>query len=616
MAEAQENYIESSYMQDIQKELNDIPSAKVHDVYFSNALSMINTIKNFSSEMYFNTLISWKINFDWLKKNEKRNIQSYTIQYIQDKQNKANVLDNYLKYDSNIPDWIKETIEKTYHHEEIWEYELEWYFKAHDIITFGKEINGENWDGSNIEQDNPNMYKICTWSFFSEEQFITKFNKLNENRILENQNIMGKVNFDNFDISWNIENLGIRKRKNNFYIWDQPLSSDLLLSKQCILDYIRNSSNFNYVTEDEFQNDLKNNKIINHFKQEIPKFESKLKNFWLKDEDENYNFHESGLQFYKEYKLASKKDILNAFEKWNYGKLGKINHHILENIKHYKLWEIMNLLEIQEDDIPDLREQKARLIYLLNHGLFRSFQLEIWAIDSNLSMFNDTATLWEKTLTALQEKIKWYKSEKSPEFFQLLEDINNIKIDIDWALKDPYIKEELNSYERIWNVTYVINMFKSIFIHRLKNGDCDYKNFKNIDTFKHQIAYILATLHHESRYQHDAHRKESSFYWFGQINGEYTSFWTNFIQQSWIQFENRNSKDINFIWQPEGFLDREISKFTFVYGLSYWLFSSGWNLDKYINDEKKDYEGARKIEAGDFAQKYVDAAKIWENYIK
>lgn len=598
MAEVQENYVESNYIQNIKKELNEIPSMKVHEINFSDTLSEINKLKNISSEMCFNTLISWKLNFDWLKKNEKRNIQSHTIQYIQNKQNKANVLDNYLKYESSIPDWIKETIEKTYHHEEIWEYELEWYFNTHDIITLGKEINGKIWDGSNIDQDNPNMYKICKWNFFSEEQFITKFNELNEKRRSWNQIMMGNVNFDKFDV-WNLD---IHKIKNKFYIWDEIITDRLLLSNQLILNYIRNSSDFNYANDNEFKNDL----------QYIPKgqiniFESKLKNPGLKDENENYNFHESGLQFYKEYKLASKKDILNAFEKWDYEKLEK---------KHNKLWEIMDLLEIQEDDIPDLREQKARLIYLLNHGLFRSFQLEIWAINSNLSMFDNQATLWESTLKALQEKIKWYKSEKSPEFFQLLEDINNIEIDIDWALKDPYIKKELNSDERIWNLKYVINMFKSIFIHRLKNGDCDYKKFNKIDSFKHQIAYILATLHHESRYQHNAHTEGKAFYWFGQINGKYTTFWTKFIQQSWIQFENRNSKDINFIWQPTGFLDREISKFTFVYGLSYWLFSSGWNLDKYINDEKKDYNGARDIEAWKFASIYVDAAKTWEKYIK
>lgn len=598
MAEVQENHIESSYTQNIKKELNEMHSAEAHDVNFSNTLSTINAIKNFSSALYFNTLISWKLNFDWLKKDKKKDVQDSTIQYIQDKENKENVLDSYLKYGNNVPDWIKKIIENTYSHEEIWEYELEWYFNTQNIITFGKEINGENWDGSNIDPKDPNLYRICTWSFFSEEQFISKFNELNEKRKSWNQIMMENVNFDKFDI-WNLD---IHKIKNQFYIWDEIITDRLLLSNQLILDYIRNSSDFNYANDNEFKNDL----------QYIPKgqiniFESKLKNSGLKDENENYNLHESGLNFYKEYKLANKKDILNAFEKGDYEKLEK---------KHYKLGEIMNLLEIQEDDIPDLKEQKARLIYLLNHGLFRSFQLEIWAIDSNLSMFKDTATLWEKTLTALQEKIKWYKSEKSPEFFQLLEDINNIEIDIDWALKDPYIKEELNSDERIWNVKYVINMFKSIFIHRLKNGDCNYEKFKNIDTFKHQIAYILATLHHECRYQHDAHTKGSSFYWFGQINGKYTTFWTKFIQQSWIQFENRNSKDINFIWQAKGFLDREISRFTFVYGLSYGLFSSGWNLERYITDEKKDYKGARDIEAWNFASIYVDAAEIWEKYIK
>jgi hypothetical protein len=129
------------------------------------------------------------------------------------------------------------------------------------------------------------------------------------------------------------------------------------------LDYIRDSSDFNYATDDEFKNDLQ---YIST--EQINKFESKLKNSGLKDEDENYNLHESGLNFYKEYKLANKKDILNAFEKGDYEKLEK---------KHYKLGEIMNLLEIQEDDISDLKEQKARLIYLLNHGQFRLFQLEI-----------------------------------------------------------------------------------------------------------------------------------------------------------------------------------------------------------------------------------------------
>ena len=597
MVETNENYIVSKEVPSEEESVENIPDSDVMKILFPDVdiLLDISNIPIQTSQLLFDGIMTWSFDFDNQKKDEKIKITETITQYIKNPTTKEYVLNQYIKNLSNTPKWLEPIITSTYSREDIWEQELLLYFNENtDIVTMWKDIIWPDWDWNNID-NNIDISATCPCVFLTEEQFVKEFNKFNHHRKEWNINMMRNIDFSNIDL-WD---LGVYKRKGKFYIWDKLITDESLLSNQKILDYINNSHKFSYVTDNELKNDLQ---FIPNW--QINLLRENIKNLELKDEDENYNLHESGLNFYKEYKLADKKDILNAFENWDYEMLEK---------KHNKLQEIMNLLEIQEDDIPDLKEEKARLIYLLNHGLFRSFQLEVWAIPSNLSMFDNKAVLWESTLNALYKHLNRYNTEKSPEFFQLLEDIKNINVDIDWALQNSKISEELNNDQKISNVSYVVDMFKYIFIQRVKNGTCD---IKNIESFKHQIAYILATLHHECRYQHDAHRKWSSFRWFGQINGKYTTFWTNFIQQSWIEFENKNSKDINFKWQAEGFLDREISRFTFVYGLSYGLFSSGWNLDRYINDEKTDYLGARRIEAGDFAPRYVDMAKIWENYIK
>ena len=197
MAEVQDNYIETKNILYSPKELDEINAS---DINFSDTIDAINTVnavlefKQKATELQFNNIVSWQIDFDSIKKNDKKDIQESIIQYIKNPSNKNNVLDKYLQYGNNIPDWINKIVEDTYTQEEIWKYELEWYFNTHEIIALWKEIYWENWNGSNISWTSPEVSNMCPWIFFSEWQFTTEFNRRNTERINNNINNIKALN--------------------------------------------------------------------------------------------------------------------------------------------------------------------------------------------------------------------------------------------------------------------------------------------------------------------------------------------------------------------------------------------------------------------------------------
>lgn len=615
MAEIQENRIESSYTQDIKKELNDIPSARVHDVKFSDTLSAINAIKDVSAELYFNTLISWKLNFDWLKKDEKNNIQYYTTLYIQDKQNKENVLDNYLKHENKIPDWIKKIIENTYSHEEIWEYELKWYFNTQDIISWWKEINGENWDGSNIYPNNPNIYKICTWSFFSEEQLITKFNELNEERTRNNENYV--LNIDVYKIIE--ENLNVTKAKWILYINGEAVTDNSILFNEDYINLITNSEALHVANKDELKNIL--------HRLYTPEDDAYIyKNIYdrAKESNENYIFHDTWLNFMTELELKDEETILS-----NFIKNTKPNQSIEEaRANNPDLPKIMAELVIKEDDTPDTKYEKSKLIYLLNNGLFRWFLMAIdclkpGGVDSEKSspyLKADKAYNW------LQKHLNRYQKEKNETFYQLISDIGNLKINFNSdIIKHSTLKPALRIWPHLrnpwtkWDIEQIVGLAKSFFIQRIKDGQT---TNTNIETYKNQLAYILATMQFECRYNYAAVYK-NIYYWYWQINGWYTWLREIFAQGSWLDIWLRGNKGNPIVWPDikvtkDLFTDKNFAGYAFVYGLTYWHLSNQWNLDDYINDnniKNPDYKGARRVEAGVYSPGYDAVAKEWRKII-
>lgn len=196
MVEIQNTPTETSDKEYYQKELDKISDKEAsNDINFSNTLTAFLNITKGTPEILFNSIISRKINIEVFKKTEKDAILRITEEYIQNKSNKENVLNKYLQHFVSIPKWISRSIESTYSPEEIWEYELQSYFKKHDIISIGKEICGENWDGSNMDKNNPEISNTCPWCFFTLEQFIWEFNKKNNERINNNLN-----NLDGLDL--------------------------------------------------------------------------------------------------------------------------------------------------------------------------------------------------------------------------------------------------------------------------------------------------------------------------------------------------------------------------------------------------------------------------------
>jgi len=629
MAEAQDNYIESKDISYSPKELDEINTPDINFSDTIDALNAINTALEFKHraiELQFNNIISWQIDFDSIKKNDKKDIQENITQYIKNTSNKDNVLNKYLQYENNAPDWMKKIIENTYTQEEIWEYELEWYFSTHEIIALWKEINGESWDGSNIDPKDPNLYRICTWSFFSEEQFISKFNELNEERIRNNTNYIW--NIDVYQIVK--ENLDVRKAKWILYLKDSAVTDNSIIFNENYVNLIMNIEALNVVNKDEVKNILQT--------LYTPEDDENIyQNIYKETEEsnENYIFHDTWLNFMTELELKDEETILS-----NFIKNTKPNESI-ENARanNPDLPKIMAELVIKETDNPDIKHEKSRLIYLLNNGLFRWFLMAInclkpGGVDSEKS---SPYLKGGEAYDGLQKHLNRYQTEKDENFFELINDINNLNInfnsDIIKHSKLPAnlrIWPHLNNPWTKWDIQQVIGLAKSFFIQRIKdwqntyiNKNWEIKRNTNIETYKNQLAYILATMQFECGYNYAAISSSKKYRWYWQIYKGYTWLREIFAQGSWLDIWLKDNEWKAIIWSDikvtEDLLtEKNFSGFAFVYWLTYWHLSNQWNLDKYINDsnvKNPDYDGARSIEAGKPSDNYKTLANEWKKII-
>lgn len=614
MVERQDSYVEESDIQSSQEDLSKLSDKEASTgIKFPDSeaiLGMALEVSNMIPEMIFNNIISWELDFDSLTKDEKINVQETTTKYIQNPSNKSSVLDKYIQYWKNFSVWVWNTIESTYSFDQIREYEVQSYFEENDIMAIWKEINGNNWDGSNIDQNNPKISEICAWSFFTLEQFITQFNKLNEDRISNNTDYLKTIDPHTL-IS---EKLNIKKEKWILYINGKIISNNSIIWNEDFINAIMDNQILNVANENEVKNMLQN-----MYTKEYD--ENLYKEIYDKTEEsnENFKFHGTWLNFMTESELKDEATILENLKKniWS-----KDNIDLLKS-KNQDLPKIMAELVIKEDDTPDLKYEKSKLIYLLNNGLFRWFLLAIDSLDqsgvnccsSSPYLKNDVAYNW------LLKHLNRYQKEKNEEFYQLIDDINNININFSSELiKNTSIEDHLRNPNKKNNIEQVVDLAKWFFIQRIKDWQT---TNTNIETYKNQLAYILATMELESGYNYAAKSPSWKYRWYGQIDHGYTQLRTIFAQWSWLDIWIKDKSGNAVVWSDikitdASFTEKNFSAFAFIYGLTYWHLSNQGNLDRYINDNNvnnPDYAGARKVEAWVNSPKYTKLTKLWREII-
>lgn len=619
--------VDNGTEKDLQKsdELDDLNKLSdkeaVYDINFSktnNVLLELDEIPNpINPKEVFDKLISWQIKFDELSKKERKKVWGKKIrksvsEYIKDSLNEKHVLTQYLQHIDSIPDIpklnIREIIEKTYTKEQIWEHELQLYFAANDIISIWKNINGNDWDGSNISQNNQKISEI--WKYFTPGQFIHMFNEKNGERITNNINILKEINLQNLATN------GLKVEKNRWvlYINGKEIWNKSILWNEDFLNVImRNEGLSNVVSINELNNMLHS---IYTDKEDKALYE-KIYNT-VEESNENYKFHDTWLNFLTEPVLLKEDEILKNFIKNS--KPGESIEKARSN--NPELSNIMSELEIKDGDTPDTKYEKSRLIYLLNNGLFRWFLLAIDCLrpggvecEKSSPYLNDVAYKW------LQAHLKRYQTEKDEQHFQLINDINNININFNSNFISNEIGAHLRQSQKRKNVENVVSLAKSFFIQRIKDWQTENKNIK---TYKNQLAYILTTMQLESGYMYNAITPSWTYRWYWQINKKYTGLRTIFAQGSWLDIWLRDKGT----WKPilwadikvteQTFLDENFSAYAFIYGLTYWHFSNQWNLDRYINDgnvNNPDFVNARKVEAWVNSPAYTRIADQWRKII-
>ena len=335
--------------------------------------------------------------------------------------------------------------------------------------------------------------------------------------------------------------------------------------------------------------------------------------------DENDVFHDSWLDFYTEDKLENPDTILKNFKKNNWSKEG------IDKLKNDNddLQKIMEILPINEDDKPDTKNAKMRLIYLLNHGLFKWFQLAINSLSQsgvNCCAWSPYLSKKNNTYNKLSDYLNRYKKEKDEKFYQLIDNVKNIDINFDSSLfKGSETGKFLRNSGVKDNIMSVVNLAKWYFIQKIKDGQTPNRN---IETFKNQLAYMLSTLEHECSYKYNAKydAKAGQYLGYGQINSKYTDLRTLFAQWSGLNLWIKDKSGNEIKWEDiritkDSFTEKNFSTFGFVYWMIYWHLSNGGDLDKYINDKNvnnPDFKGARKIEAGAYSPKYGKTANFWK----
>ncbi len=134
-------------------------------------------------------------------------------------------------------------------------------------------------------------------------------------------------------------------------------------------------------------------------------------------------------------------------------------------------------------------------------------------------------------------------------------------------------------------------------------------------TQKEQISYILATVDHETNgtfmpvkeayWKSEAWRKRNLRY--------YPYFGRGLVQITWLANYKKFGKllNIDLVNNPSLAFDIENSVFILVYGMKHGVFT-GKKLSHYINKNKVNYEGARRIINGTDKKKHI--AKLARRY--
>lgn len=460
--------------------------------------------------------------------------------------------------------------------------------------------NDRNW--TNIDKTNQNIKyeNIPNWKYFTKELFINVFNKKNQERIDYNNKVSNSFNF--YEQIQNKEKLG--KIWWKLYFDEQEITDIFtLLPIETIYEQIKDKSQF--ISLNEFK--------LNITHDTIKKWTNDLIN---NIEDENLKFHDSGLTFFTNNELLDDESILTNFNKTISPK------KTIDELKDLNndLPKIRELLKDNEEDNPDTKYEKWRLRHLINNWLFRWFQIAINTLNNfgvnccNSSPYlkNDIAYNW------LVKHLQQYQKEKNENYFKIIENINNINVNFNIIEKGSPIYPFLTQTWKKDNILYVVSLAKSFFIQRIKDWQT---TNTNIETYKNQLAYMLATMQLESAYNYAAENKAGWYGWYGQIKFWYTDLRTLFAQWSWIKFKDKSWNDLqlqDIKFTRNSFIDKEYSTFAFVYWMIYWHLSNGWNLDKYINDNNinnPDFLWARKIEAWANNPKYINLTNIWKNYL-
>lgn len=164
----------------------------INDFEFNNTTDVLDSINNFA-KFTFDQIIGGKIILQNLEKQEQKRTMDSMIHYIKNSSNKDYILDKYFESQENLPWWLAWIIENTYY-DDIWEIELNKFFDGNDLISLWRSIVWENWDWSNISLESPGISDNCPWSFFSEWQFVSEFNRRNSERINNNLNNLDGLN--------------------------------------------------------------------------------------------------------------------------------------------------------------------------------------------------------------------------------------------------------------------------------------------------------------------------------------------------------------------------------------------------------------------------------------
>lgn len=149
-------------------------------------------------------------------------------------------------------------------------------------------------------------------------------------------------------------------------------------------------------------------------------------------------------------------------------------------------------------------------------------------------------------------------------------------------------------------------LFKSLTLQQLASVNCILLECEQQITLKPQIAYILATAWHESRFT-------PTIEWGGEKYLKSKKYWPyygrGFVQLTWdYNYKKQGERiGVNLVKNPELALDPTIASDILVYGMKHGEFT-GKKLSNYITSEVKDYFQARRIING------LDKAQLISQY--